>query len=134
MNDPKDNEEQSVDIAADPSDVNGVALSAASEVREASVMDVIEVVTYLNHLKEQTNEVLAEAETEAAENESLFGEPVNWAGLGCEHTEVWRDNDGEAGSRVYIIGSSAGAKKFHAWVADRLATRDLADIQVVAAW
>jgi len=61
-------------------------------------------------------------------------EAVNWADLGVVTTEIYVEDDGSTGWRVYIEEASPTAAALCDYIAEKLAKAGFADIEVISEW
>ncbi len=76
-------------------------------------------------LKCCTNDILVAA------IESDVGGPVNWGDLRCVSAELYIDDDGDCGYRVYIEEASPDAMELRDWVTKRLVESGYSGVGVV---
>lgn len=70
---------------------------------------------------------------EVEDNESLFGQPVDWDSFTCLKAERWLDSEGALGWRVYCDGVSPNATKLLTCLRDKLVGAGWDGIEIVPA-
>lgn len=93
----------------------------------------VEIIETLQRLKRDTDSVIAMAAALKDEDESLHMQAVSWEVARCAHAERWIDDTGALGWRVGITFTSPTARRFMAFVGDKLRAMGYEDA-IVEPW